>query len=130
MQAQPHHKDRHEGTDIKVRAILTAGIVLALVLVVALAVSWTSFRILALYKPGGQEPSYAWDSTRVLPPSPWLEIASGQDLAQFRKREDAVLSSYGWIDRENNIIRIPIEEAKAMWLEAHQLLNETERGRE
>lgn len=36
------------------------------------------------------------------------------DLAGMRQREDQVLKSYGWVDRQNGVVRIPIEEAKEL----------------
>jgi hypothetical protein len=33
------------------------------------------------------------------------------DLLQKRAQEDAVLNSYGWVDRANGTVRIPIERA-------------------
>jgi hypothetical protein len=39
---------------------------------------------------------------------PFVEVRAAQDLA-VRKR--ALLASYGWVDREKRIVRIPIERA-------------------
>jgi hypothetical protein len=44
-------------------------------------------------------------------PEPRLETLPGASLARLRAEEDAELSTYGWIDRSNKIIRIPIERA-------------------
>ncbi|HWD18661.1 MAG TPA: hypothetical protein VHB20_05235 [Verrucomicrobiae bacterium] len=44
-------------------------------------------------------------------PEPRLEVTPGAGLAELRAAEDAELNSYGWIDRTNHIIRIPIERA-------------------
>jgi hypothetical protein len=37
-----------------------------------------------------------------------------QDIRRFREQEDQMLDSYGWIDRQNGVIRIPIEQAKKL----------------
>jgi hypothetical protein len=47
--------------------------------------------------------------TSVVTPSP--EVNSGQALKQLRATEDAILSSYGWVDRQKGIVRIPIDRA-------------------
>jgi hypothetical protein len=39
------------------------------------------------------------------------------DLASFRKEEAEILSSYGVVDREKGVYRIPIEEAIKLTLE-------------
>jgi hypothetical protein len=58
-----------------------------------------------------------------LPPEPRLQGAPGsvsspsEDIRRFREREDQTLDSYGWIDRTNGVIRIPIEQAKRLILQ-------------
>jgi hypothetical protein len=55
-----------------------------------------------------------------LPPEPRLQGAPGsvgspaEDIRHFREQEDQTLNSYGWIDQQNGIIRIPIEQAKKL----------------
>ena len=55
-----------------------------------------------------------------LPPQPRLQGAPGsagspaEDIRRFREQEDQMLDSYGWIDRQNGVIRIPIEQAKKL----------------
>jgi hypothetical protein len=63
-----------------------------------------------------------------LPPEPRLQGAPGsvgsptENIRRFREKEDQLLDSYGWIDEQNGVIRIPIEQAKRMieqkWLPA------------
>jgi hypothetical protein len=45
------------------------------------------------------------------PPSPRLQIDAKADLASFRRNEQSQLDSPGWIDRDQNIVRIPIGDA-------------------
>jgi hypothetical protein len=58
-----------------------------------------------------------------LPPEPRLQGAPGsvsspsEDIRRLREREDQTLDSYGWIDRQNGVIRIPIEQAKRLILQ-------------
>jgi hypothetical protein len=58
-----------------------------------------------------------------LPPEPRLQGAPGsvgspsEDIRRFREREDQTLDSYGWIDRQNGVVRIPIEQAKRLILQ-------------
>jgi len=55
-----------------------------------------------------------------LPPQPRLQGAPGsasspaEDIKRFREQEDQALTSYGWIDQQNGVIRIPIERAKKL----------------
>jgi hypothetical protein len=55
-------------------------------------------------------PLAATEQNRV-PPEPRLQTSPREDLQNFREQEDTVLKSYGWVDRNAGIVRIPIEEA-------------------
>ena len=50
-------------------------------------------------------------------PSPRLQIDPRQDLAALRAAENERLSSYGWINRQQKTIHVPIERAMRMTLE-------------
>lgn len=49
--------------------------------------------------------------TSAAPPFPRLQISPPADLQAFRRREEAELSSYGWVNQTSGIVRIPIERA-------------------
>jgi hypothetical protein len=46
-----------------------------------------------------------------VPAQPKLQEHPQQDLKQMRAEEDQILSSYGWVDREKGIVRLPIGRA-------------------
>ena len=49
--------------------------------------------------------------TNRVPPEPRLQTDPREDLREMREQEDAVLESYGWVDRNAGVVRIPIDEA-------------------
>jgi hypothetical protein len=51
------------------------------------------------------------------PPEPRLQVNPRQDLADLRAGEDETLATYGWVDRNAGIVRIPIDEAIRLTLE-------------
>ena len=51
------------------------------------------------------------------PPEPRLQEHPREDLSELRAREDEILSSYGWVDRNAGIVRIPIDAAMKLTLE-------------
>jgi hypothetical protein len=51
------------------------------------------------------------------PPEPRLQTNPKQDLADLRAAEDVILNGYSWVDRNNNIVRIPIADAMRLTLE-------------
>ena len=47
----------------------------------------------------------------LAPPAPHLQPSPAVDLQAFREQEDRILGTYGWVDKERQVVRIPIEEA-------------------
>lgn len=50
-------------------------------------------------------------------PQPRLLVNEPANLATFQAREHEVLTTYGWVDRNAGIVRIPVERAKDLVLE-------------
>jgi hypothetical protein len=48
---------------------------------------------------------------------PRLEVDPSEALRSRREREKELLTSYGWVDRERGVVRIPIERAKELLVE-------------
>ena len=59
----------------------------------------------------------AKDQERRLPAGPRLQPIPANEIFEFRQRENAELTQYGWIDRNAGTVRIPIEEAKELVLQ-------------
>ena len=51
------------------------------------------------------------EPARRVPPEPRLQVDEGRTRALLRERELRELGSYGWIDRDRGVVRIPIDEA-------------------
>ncbi len=51
------------------------------------------------------------------PPKPWVESTPTENYQAFLRSEQETLRSYGWVDRQRGIVRIPIEQAKEMLLQ-------------
>jgi hypothetical protein len=45
------------------------------------------------------------------PPAPRLQSNESSDLGAFRAEEDRIVNTYGWVDKEQGIVRIPVDEA-------------------
>lgn len=46
-------------------------------------------------------------------PVPVLQINPRADMARFKAEEDAEMTSYGWVDHDKGVVRIPIGQAMA-----------------
>jgi hypothetical protein len=97
----------HEHSDWNLTWVVGGGITLIVSVAIMLIASWWIFR----------EFQY-WASTRQLgtvtgppaaPPEPRLQVSPTADWSEMLEREQAILHSYGWVDRSRGIVRIPIE---------------------
>jgi len=74
------------------------------------------FESRAARQPARAYPLAATQENRV-PPEPRLQTNPREDLAELRARESAQLQSYGWVDKNAGIVRIPIDAAIKLTLE-------------
>jgi len=109
---------QHEESDVNVWAVGRFAAAMVAVVAICLGLLFGLFRFFE-NATGGVKPA-AWERTNPnkQPPGPRLEETPVEDLRQFREAEDAKLNSYGWIDRKNGVVRIPI--ARAMELLAQR----------
>jgi hypothetical protein len=113
------HPIHHETSDVNIGGIfrfafgllLTGGAIYLLVWVLLLYLAARDARRVMPVFPlaAGQESR--------LPPEPRLQTHPRQDLRDLRSAEDTVLTSYGWVDRNAGIARIPIGEAMKLTVE-------------
>lgn len=82
------------------------------VVLLSVAAFFLMWGLLRLLGPGEEaQPSPQLKAVRIVPAPPRLQVNPARDLEALRKREDELLGSYGWVDREKGVVRIPIERA-------------------
>jgi hypothetical protein len=109
----------HEHSDVNIRAILGFGaalFVVAAVVHVLIYVLFGYFDSRENAKVPAEYPLAATQGHRE-PPEPRLQTDPRQDLADLRAKEDEVLGSYGWVDKNAGLVRIPIDAAVKLTLE-------------
>ena len=112
----PHPAGGHETSDVDVRGLAYFGGGLFLVLVLTiLSMRWVFFHF-AKSQPLGPPPT-PFENARTLPPAPRLQVEPRLELDHYRQEQQQMLNSYGWVDRPNGIVRIPIDRAIALLLE-------------
>jgi hypothetical protein len=103
---------KHEETDVNVRAIFGFGAGLLAAAIAIHVLIWLLFLILSSRARTVETPVYPMAAPGDrLPPEPRLQVAPRQELIDFRAGEARTLGTYGWIDRDAGIVRIPIDEA-------------------
>jgi hypothetical protein len=109
----------HEHSDVNVRAILyfAAGLAVSVTVVFALVVGL--FRYLDTRETRQTTPPHplAEEARPVPAPGPRIQADPARDLILMREEEAAILGSYGWIDEQAGVVRIPIEEAMRLTVE-------------
>jgi hypothetical protein len=110
---------QHEESDVNIRAIFGFGAALFVVAIVVHLLIWVLFRYFdgreRLNVPA-EYPLAAAQGNR-LPPEPRLQENPRQDLSDLRAKEDQILGTYGWVDRNAGVVRIPIDAAMKLVLE-------------
>ena len=101
---------QHHPPTINARAVMWFGIGLAASLALIALVVGIYLLVLQRSHPSRARNARTMEP-RVTAPPPQLQGNPAADLAIMRAREEAVLHSYGWVDRKAGVIRIPIERA-------------------
>jgi hypothetical protein len=65
----------------------------------------------------GAMPSALLSEAVPVPPVPRLQVAPAQELQQWYVAEEEILQSYGWVNKEAGIVRIPIARAMELLVE-------------
>ncbi len=105
----------HETTDANVGGVFAFGAALAVVTAAAMLVTWLMFGYLRGHQAAvvPEYPLAAGHENR-LPPEPRLQTDPRGDLQRLRAQEDRTLTTYGWVDKNAGIVRIPIDRAMAL----------------
>lgn len=107
----------HERRDVNVFQISAFGIGLLLGCIVVVFAMWAMFDYLYLRedsKNAGNPNAAMMNQKQTTPPEPHLQPEPGEpgpkeQLKDLRADEDAILSSYGWLDPNKGTVRIPID---------------------
>ena len=99
----PTERPQQEQRDVSVRwvALVALGI-LATVLIVA---------AIGRFLTGVSGPARAGPTATSIARPKWLSSDPDEQRADFEREKESRLNSYGWVDRENGIAHVPIEQA-------------------
>jgi hypothetical protein len=104
----------HEEKDVNALAVGLFGVCLAVLCIVAVILLIGLFRYFQNQEAARQVPTEVAAPAagmRGLPAEPKLQEHPREDLKQMRAEEDQILGSYGWVDHEKGIVRLPIGRA-------------------
>ena len=102
---------RHEPSDVNPRALAwVAGAFVALMALVFVG-GWGLWRVAENHDSAQRLPLPPPMRVQFAPPSPRLQADVGEDENALRARQQSQLNSYGWADRAQGRVRIPINRA-------------------
>ena len=104
----------YERTDADAGGSYRAGIAILAAMVLTAIGLVPLYRLLARQETKAQPPPAEVLRTDMSEPAqsfPKLVISEPLALAEFRAQEEALLTSYGWVEKDKGLARIPIEDA-------------------
>ncbi len=102
----------HETKDASILGVALTGVGLAIGAAIALAIVYGIFQFLSTQRVTTAPPNpMAETSVQQFPPAPRVEEHPAVEIQELHAREDSLLSTYGWTDKEGGVVRIPIDRA-------------------
>ena len=114
---QTAHRHGYEKSDASPRGLVYFALIIAGILVLTfLSLRWLFGYFQKAENPGSFVAAPFADA-RPLPPAPRIQSNPGADMQSYFQSQQNLLNSYGWIDRQNGIVRLPIDRAMELVLQ-------------
>ena len=101
----------YETKDVNALAVGLFGVCLAALCVFSVILLIGLFRYFNSVENARQVPAETAAAMAGLLPQPKLQVHEPEALKRMRAEEDQILGSYGWVDKDKGIVRIPIDRA-------------------
>jgi hypothetical protein len=101
----------YERTDANIASIWKFIIGLFVLIAVSLLAMLLLFRFLYRSEQSAMPAPTPMESRRLVPSGPKLQISNALDLTELRGKEEQELTTYGWVDKNAGVVRIPIGRA-------------------
>jgi hypothetical protein len=108
---------RYEKSDASPRGLAHFALTIAAILAATcLSLIWL-FKHYEKAENPGSFVAAPFSGTRPLPPPPRIQPNPAVDMQSYSQSQQSLLNSYGWIDRQNGIVRLPVDRAMELLLE-------------
>ena len=108
----------YEPKDLSIKGMVIFGIVLIVVIAVtSLSVHFLFSLFSAWQLAGGDPVPPLLEEAAPLRSQPRLQRVPAEEMRRLRAADEAILNSYGWVDEEAGVVRIPIDRAMELTLE-------------
>jgi hypothetical protein len=88
----------------------------AILAATCLALIWFFKHLQKVQNPGSFVAA-PFAAERPIPPSPRIQSNPGADMQSYSQSQQNLLNTYAWVDRQNGIVRMPIDRAMELVLE-------------
>jgi len=106
-----HGSNQHETREANLRVIILSSIGLVIGTVIICLIVWGMFNFLKYNQAQDTEALSPMANPKALPPAPRLQVNPTLELHDLRAREEHILNSYAWVDKQAGTVRIPIDKA-------------------
>lgn len=106
-------KAGHEVGDVRLGTMIRYGIGLTALAVVSCFLAWLLFRALSddASRTSARPTAIQLLNQDQPPPAPRLQVDPLKNWLTFKAEQDSLLSSYGWVDKAQGKVRLPIDRA-------------------
>jgi len=113
MSTEPRDQLREFDRDINVRGVVWTGLALVAVALVVHLLIWWLLRGFGSFddKRDVRLTPIERASPQAPPPEPRLQVSPVDDMGAMREEEDRRLQTAGWVDRQQGVVRVPIDVA-------------------
>ena len=106
----------YEKSDASPRGLVHFLLIMAVILVAtALSLIWL-FKFFEREENPGSFVAAPFAGTQPLPPPPRIQSVPGVDMQSYYQSQQNLLNTYGWVDKQNGIVRLPIDRAMELLL--------------
>ena len=109
-------EEGYERADANVRRLYQFGASLAILIIVVMWAMVHTYNFFAKHESLGP-PASPFENQRELPPQPRLQPHPATDLKRYCEMEQQQLSTYGWMDQQTGVVRVPVDRAIDMVLQ-------------
>ncbi len=107
----------YEESDVQFRGIFLSGVGLFAIIGFSFLLIIGLFNFLESWHGKPSKSISPLAESQQPPAGPRLQVDPELDLEQFKVIEDSLVNSYGWVQKEAGVVRIPLDEAMKVMLE-------------
>lgn len=107
----------YERSDASPRGLVYFALTIAAILaVVSLSLIWLFKHYEKIENPGSFV-ARPFEAVQPAPPPPRIQADPSVDIRNYLQSQQDLLNTYGWVDRQNGIVRMPIDRAMGLLLQ-------------